>query len=66
MLGAVARLLLSEKPKCNVAIREKIKVRSLCMYLFYLFLFIYKAFQHGYNYIQIQWLHIHENNISPC
>ena len=34
MLGAVARLLLSEKPKCNVAIRTKIKVRSSCMYLF--------------------------------
>ena len=34
VLGAVARLLLSEKPKCNVAIQAKIKVRSLCMYLF--------------------------------
>ena len=34
MLGAVVRLLLSEKPKCNVAIRAKLKVRSLCIYLF--------------------------------
>ena len=34
MLGAVGRLLLSEKPKCNVAIRVKIKVPSSCMYLF--------------------------------
>ena len=30
---AVARLLLSGKPKCNVAIRAKIKVLSSCMYL---------------------------------
>ena len=34
MLGAVARLLLSEKRKCNVVIQAKLKVRSLCMYLF--------------------------------
>ena len=33
-VGAVIRLLLSEKSKCNVAIWAKIKVRSLCMYLF--------------------------------
>ena len=34
VLGAVSRLLLSEKPTCSVAIWAKIKVRSLCMYLF--------------------------------
>ena len=34
VLGAVGKLLLSEKPKCNVAIPEKIKVWSSCMYLF--------------------------------
>ena len=36
LLGAVASymLLLSEKSKCNVAIREKIKVRPSYMYLF--------------------------------
>ena len=34
VLGAVATLLLSEKPKCNVAIREKITMRPPCMYLF--------------------------------
>ena len=34
VLGTVARLLLSEKLKCNVAIWAKIKVRSSCMYLF--------------------------------
>ena len=33
VLDAVARLLLLEKPKCNVAIWAKIKVRSLCMFL---------------------------------
>ena len=36
VLGAVARLLLSEKPKYNVAIRAKIKVRSLCTYASFL------------------------------
>ena len=34
VLGAVDGLLLSEKPKCNAAIRSKIKVRSSCIYLF--------------------------------
>ena len=34
VLGAVVRMLLSEKPKCNVAMWAKIKVRSLCMHLF--------------------------------
>ena len=34
MPGAVARLLLSEKRKCYVAIWAKIKVWLSCMYLF--------------------------------
>ena len=34
VLGVVGRLLMSEKPKCNVAIRQKIKVQSSYMYLF--------------------------------